>query len=61
MADFLKRTGEAPWVKKMIEKYHERAKSTGAIVSFLLQFLFLTGSIHVSLMFSLLDNSVPWG
>lgn len=27
------RTGETPWVKLMIEKYHETAKSNGAIVS----------------------------
>lgn len=30
------RTGETPWVKLMIEKYHETAKSNGAIVSELL-------------------------
>lgn len=26
-------TGETPWVKSIIEKYHETAKSNGAIVS----------------------------
>lgn len=26
-------TGETPWVKRIIEKYHEEAKKNGAIVS----------------------------
>ena len=25
-------TGETPWIKSIIEKYHETAKSNGAIV-----------------------------
>lgn len=27
------RTGEIPWIKKMIEKHHEAAKAKGTIVS----------------------------
>src|SRR4051794_8918919 len=27
------RTGETPWIKLIIEKYHETAKANGAIVS----------------------------
>lgn len=34
----VRRTGETPWVKRIIEQYHETAKSNGAIVrSILLQ------------------------
>ncbi|KKZ67649.1 hypothetical protein EMCG_06709 [[Emmonsia] crescens] len=29
---YLDVTGEMPWVKEMIEKYHEKAKETGAII-----------------------------
>ncbi|KAI9375628.1 Saccharopine dehydrogenase-domain-containing protein [Aspergillus egyptiacus] len=29
---YLDATGETPWVKQMIEKYHETAKSNGAII-----------------------------
>ena len=32
-ADSYLRTGEPPFIKSILEKYHEAAKATGAIVS----------------------------